>query len=62
MSFLNNAGTAFAIPVGSIPYWRDCMESHQIKVAQTSVRFGQPVISFVDPDGMALELIGVESV
>ncbi len=54
--------TTFAIPAGSIAYWLDRLESHQVKGAQASVRFGQPVISFLDPDGMVLELIGVESV
>jgi glyoxalase family protein len=54
--------TTFAIPAGSIAYWMDRLESHQVKGTQASVRFGQPVISFLDPDGMVLELVGVESV
>jgi glyoxalase family protein len=56
------AATTFAIPAGSIAFWLDRLKSHQVKASQPFVRFGQPVISFLDPDGMVLELIGVESV
>ncbi len=41
--------TTFAIPAGSISYWLDRLESHQVKASQASVRFGQPVISFLEP-------------
>ncbi len=50
--------TAFAVPSSAIEFWRARLAEHGIKPAAGSERFGQPVINFVDPDGMQLEIIG----
>lgn len=49
---------AFAIAQDSIDFWRDRLNSHDIKV-QASERFGQTVLRFSDPYGLGLELIGM---
>ena len=49
---------AFAVDLHSIDYWRKRLEANGIATTQ-SRRFGEPVISFADPHGLPLELIGV---
>jgi glyoxalase family protein len=49
--------TAFSIPDVSISYWRERLKEHDVVTAIAAERFGDPVLRFVDPDGMPLELI-----
>ncbi len=49
--------TAFSVPVGSVEDWTERLQANGIPVDPVSERFGDRVISFSDPDGMALELI-----
>jgi len=48
--------TAFSIPVGSLPYWRERLLSKGV-VTEENVYFGGTHLSFSDPDGMGLELV-----
>lgn len=59
--------TSFAVPAGSIPYWRDRLSSAGVRLdtdlAVGNERFGAPVLTFQDHDGLGLELVeqlGVE--
>lgn len=49
--------TAFAIPPGSIEFWRGHLGRNGIPVTDLPPRFGQPCLLFTDSDGMRLELI-----
>ncbi len=48
---------AFAIPHASVDHWTRRLAEQGITAA-TESRFGEPVIRFADPHGLALELIG----
>jgi glyoxalase family protein len=50
--------TAFSIPLGSIPYWVTRLSELGILFEQTGKRFDEEVLTFADPDGMKLELVG----
>jgi glyoxalase family protein len=57
------AATAFAIPEGAVEYWEERLIAHGVRFEGPLARFADRVISFEDPDGLALELIahaGVE--
>ncbi|MFB6149949.1 MAG: ring-cleaving dioxygenase [Halobacteriales archaeon] len=49
---------AFLIPAASIDYWHDRLASAGADDLETTTRFGDPVLSFEDPDGLPLELVG----
>ncbi len=48
--------TAFSIPKGSLPYWRERLAKHGIHTTE-EVHFGNTHLAFTDPDTMALELV-----
>jgi glyoxalase family protein len=48
---------AFAIPPDSIGYWLDRFKEHHVPAEKTLARFGEEVLRFADPDGLAIELI-----
>jgi glyoxalase family protein len=48
--------TAFLIPEGSLTYWTDRLASLGVATGRET-RFGIPVLTFEDPDGLRLELI-----
>ena len=50
---------AFAIPSGSVDYWRKRLNGHAIETAE-SKRFGDAVIQFEDPHGLVLELVEIQ--
>jgi len=50
--------TSFAVPAASLPYWRARLEEENVPVKEEAPRFGEPVLSFPDPDDMRTELIG----
>ena len=54
--------TSFSIPAKSIDYWANRFESHGIPSRQQGERFGEKIISFADPDGQRLELVGSASI
>src|SRR5215469_9154302 len=49
--------TAFAIPKGAGQFWRERLKANAVQFSAVTERFGEPVISFTDPDGLGLELI-----
>ena len=53
--------TAFAVPEGSLDYWRERLESHGVTVDDVETRFGAEVLPFADGDGQPLELVESES-
>ena len=54
--------TSFAVPAGALDYWKERLTSHKIAVQGPVERFGEPTISFADPDGMIVELVFVNTV
>lgn len=48
--------TAFSIPAGSLAFWPERLRSKGIAFTEGR-RFGSPVLSLNDPDGMILELV-----
>ena len=55
--------TAFSVPKASMPYWRQRLTAQGVLVEQSAVRFaanngGEDVLTFADPDGMKLEIVG----
>jgi len=53
---------SFSIPAKSLNYWTNRFESHGIPSRQQGERFGEKIISFDDPDGQRLELVGSTSI
>ncbi len=53
--------TSFAIPADTIGFWQQRLGAKGVAFEGPTLRFGEAVLSFTDPDGMALELIGSES-
>ncbi|MGE5257827.1 MAG: ring-cleaving dioxygenase [Hyphomicrobiales bacterium] len=51
---------AFAVPLASIEFWTTRLRSAGISLSLQS-RFGETVVSFADPHGLALELVGTEN-
>jgi glyoxalase family protein len=49
--------TSFAIPQGSIDYWKSRFEQHRVFCEEIPSRFEASAIRFTDPDGLLLELI-----
>ena len=52
--------TAYLIDPGAVDYWADRLADAGVDV-ERSERFGDPVLSFSDPDGIGLELIGADA-
>ena len=53
--------TAFAIPAGSIEFWRGRLTSRAVTVSEDT-RFGQRLLGVADPDGMRIELVAADDV
>lgn len=52
--------TGFVAPAESMEYWADRLRQHDLDVAPRASRFGEPVLAFADPDGLNIEIVGVE--
>ena len=52
--------TQFTVPASSIDWWYDRLEANDVDALERVSRFDQPVIAFDDPDGLYIELVGVE--
>src|SRR6266853_1467456 len=50
--------TAFRVPPASIGYWTHRLIEKGVKHEALTKRFGEPVLSFSDPDGLGLALVG----
>lgn len=53
--------TSFAVPRGSMEYWRARLEEHGVQTVGNVYRFGDPVLELRDPDGFRLELVESEA-
>lgn len=51
--------TTFRVPQGSLGYWTQRFVTKGIKFEPLEKRFGESVLAFSDPDGMALALVGI---
>ena len=49
--------TSFAIPEDSIGFWVERLLQHGVRFEQPKKRFDETVLSFSDPDGLAVELV-----
>jgi len=50
------AAFAFAVPRGSLSAWTDRLRTHDVETSR-SERFGDPLLTLHDPDGITIELI-----
>ena len=50
--------TAFSVPLTSLGYWRERLTDQGILVEETGKRFEEQVLTFPDPDGMKIEIVG----
>ena len=51
--------TAFSVPVAALAFWRERLQAHGV-ASEATTRWEAPVLSFVDPDGLRLEFVGVD--
>jgi len=49
---------AFAVPAAAMDFWSARLRQYGIRATAEAERFGQRVVSFTDPDGLPLEIIG----
>jgi glyoxalase family protein len=49
--------THFAVPEGSLPFWRGRLEANQALVSGPAGRFGEPMLLGEDPDGLRFALV-----
>ena len=49
---------AFSVPEASVRFWIDHLRARGVRVDRITKRFGEEVLSFSDPDGLHLELVG----
>jgi glyoxalase family protein len=52
------AKTAFSIPANSLDYWQERLTEHGVLVERAGERFDEAVLTFADPDGMKIEIVG----
>src|ERR1700733_14537508 len=50
--------TAFSVPAEAMDFWAKRLKEKSVDVHAAADRFGERVLSFTDPDGMGLEIIG----
>jgi glyoxalase family protein len=50
--------TAFSVPLTSLEYWRERLTAEGVLVEETGTRFEEQVLTFPDPDGMKIEIVG----
>ena len=51
--------TALEVPAGSLGYWEERLRGAGVEVSGPAERFGEGVLRFEDPDGTAVEIVGV---
>lgn len=50
--------TAFSIPPESVEYWEERLAAKGVRLQGKEQRMGEMVLTFSDPDGMRIELVG----
>lgn len=48
----------YSVPQNSLEFWQKRLEDHNVTYNKISERFGERYLTFSDPDGLKLELIG----
>jgi glyoxalase family protein len=48
---------AYAVPANSFDFWLNRFEQHRVIYNKPSEKFGEPYLTFLDPDGLKLELV-----
>jgi glyoxalase family protein len=48
---------AFALAADALDYWVERLKQHNVEITGPTTRFNERVISFLDPHGLALELV-----
>jgi glyoxalase family protein len=52
------SATAFSVPLSSLGFWEKRLLGAGLPVERSGERFQEEVLSFADPDGMRLEIVG----
>jgi len=47
----------YSVPAGSLDFWIDRFEKHNVIYNKPAQKFGEKYVTFLDPDGLKLELI-----
>jgi glyoxalase family protein len=50
--------TAFSVPLASLDFWEQRLRDSNLPVERTGKRFDEEVLTFPDPDGMKIEIVG----
>ncbi|MGP0076669.1 MAG: ring-cleaving dioxygenase [Bryobacteraceae bacterium] len=53
---------SFGVPEGSLDFWNERLATNGLASERLQERFGEPVLSFTDPDGLRLELVGTSGI
>jgi glyoxalase family protein len=53
--------TSLSVPDASLEFWHARLTAAGIAAAEPQMRFGERVLSFADPSGLAIELIGTDA-
>jgi len=53
--------TSFSIPETAISFWMDRLKNHSVPFQGPIARFNEQVLSFLDPDGLHLELVATQN-
>lgn len=48
--------TGYAVPEGSFGFWMERFDKYNVTYNKPSEKFGEPYLTFLDPDGLKLEL------
>ncbi len=56
------AAVAYSVAQGALEFWRERFARAGLPLVTDEVRFGEALIAVLDPDGMRVELVEVESV
>lgn len=51
----------YAVPKGSLDFWVERFDKHNVIYNKPAEKFGQRYLTFLDPDGLKLELVEVEN-
>jgi glyoxalase family protein len=49
----------YSVPVGSLDFWLKRFEEHNVIYNKPAEKFGQKYLTFLDPDGLKLEMVEV---
>ena len=54
------SAVGYAIPKGSVVYWRDRLASMKVTIDKEETRFGEEVLVFKDAEGIQIELVATD--